>query len=79
MSPLQNLWLTIFNFSPAIILGIYKQLWVGIIAFIAGYILSWLLLFAVTINIPYKAMTVWSWIKPPIVALSILALGWNLF
>ena len=79
MTAIQQLWLTIFNFGPAIILGIYKEWWVGIIALVAGFILSWLLVFIVTVNIPEKAMTLWAWIKPPIIALSVLGLGWKFF
>ena len=79
MAPLQHIWLTIFNFAPAIILGIYKEWWVGIIAFIAGFILSWILAFTVTTIIPEKVFSIWAWIKPPIVAAIILYLCWNLF
>lgn len=79
MTPMQNLWLTIFNFGPAIFLGIYKQWWVGILALVATFILSWALTLIITMNISSAAMTTWAWIKPPIIAAAVLAVGWWLF
>ena len=79
MTPLQNLWLTVFNFGPAIILGIYKQWWVGLIALVATFALSWFLVFSVSTNLPPKAMTVWAWFKPPLLAGAVLGTGWWLF
>jgi membrane-anchored glycerophosphoryl diester phosphodiesterase (GDPDase) len=79
MTPMQNLWLTIFNFFPAIILGIYKQWWVGLIALAATFFISWLLVFAVTANLSMKAMAAWAWVKPPLVAAMVLLGGWWLF
>jgi hypothetical protein len=76
---MQNIWVKIFNFIPPILLGIYKQWWVGIVALIATFALSWVLTFAVTINISGMAMTAWAWIKPPIVAVVVLGAGWWLF
>ena len=75
MTPLQNLYLTIFNFAPAIILGIYKQWWVGLLALGFSFALSWILTFVVTMNIPTNAMAVWAWAKPPIVASVVLGAG----
>jgi len=79
MTATQNLWLTIFNFGPALILAIYKQWWVGPIALVATFILSWLLVFAVSMNLPLKAMTTWAWVKPPIIAALVLGIGWRIF
>lgn len=75
MTPLQNLWLSIFNFGPAIILGIYKQWWVGLAAILATFILSWLLVLAVTVNLKGKAMVIWAWVKPPFIATVVLGSG----
>lgn len=79
MTPIQNLWLTFFNFAPAIILGIYQQWWVGLAALVTTFVLSWILVFIVTMNLSGKAMTVWAWIKPPIIASVVLGAGWWLF
>jgi len=79
MIPMQNLWLTIFNFGPAIILGIYKHWWVGLVAIATTFILSWLLVFVVTMNLSGKAMTIWAWVKPPVIAALVLGAGWWLF
>jgi hypothetical protein len=79
MTPMQNLWLTIFNFGPAIILSIYKQWWVGLVALVATFVLSWALVFVVTMNLSGKAMTIWAWIKPPIIAAIVLGVGSWLF
>jgi hypothetical protein len=79
MTPLQNLWLTIFNFGPAVFLSIYKQWWVGIVALMATLILSWVLTLTVTMNISGANMTTWAWIKPPIIAATVLVAGWWLF
>lgn len=79
MTPLQNAWCTIFNFGPAIILGIYKAWWVGLIAIAATFILSWLIAFSVTFKLPVGAMTAWAWLKPPLLASGVLAAGWWLF
>ena len=76
MTPLQNLYLTLFNFGPAIILGIYKHWWVGLAALVACFSLSWILTFLVTMNISTNAMTWWAWVKPPIVASIVLGAGW---
>lgn len=79
MPPMQNFWLTFFNFCPAIFLGIYKQWWVGIVALVATFVLSWVLTLAVTMNIPDAEMTTWAWIKPPIIAAAVFGAGWWLF
>ena len=75
MTPAQHLWSALFNFGPAIILGIYKQWWVAIIALVASFLLSRLLFLVVSINIPVSAMGLWAWIKGPVVAAIILSLG----
>ncbi len=75
MTSVQNIWLTIFNFGPAIYLGIYKNWWAGIIALLAIFVLSWLLVFAISTKLPFKALTVWAWLKPPLVGLTILSAG----
>lgn len=79
MTSMQNLWLTIFNFGPAVFLGIYKQWWVGVVALVATFVLSWVLTLAVTMNISGNAMTTWAWVKPPIIAAAVLGAGWWLF
>ena len=79
MTPSQNLWLTIFNFGPAIVLGVYKSWWVGLAALVATFALSWVLLFAVTVRVPVSAMSAWAWLKPPIVAAAVLWAGWTWF
>ena len=79
MTPIQNLWLTIFNYGPAILLAIYKQWWVGVIALVVTFILSWLLVFIVSSKLPNNAMVVWAWVKPPLVAAAVLVGGWFLF
>ena len=78
MKPLQNIWLTIFNFVPAIILGVYKHWWLGIMALVATFILSWLLFFIISDKMTGKYFTTWSWIKPPMVATIVLTTGWYL-
>lgn len=78
MSPLQNLYLTLFNFGPAIILGIYKQWWVGFIALFVGLVLSWLLALF-TLQLQGNALIFAAWLKPPIVAAVVLGGGWWLF
>ncbi len=75
MTPVQNIWLTIFNFGPAIYLGIYKQWWVSIIALVATFILSWLLVFTISTKLPLKALTLWAWLKPPLIGITILSAG----
>ena len=79
MTPMQNLWLTVFNFGPAIVLGISKQWWVGLLALFATFVLSWLLVLAVTKNLSGSAMTWWAWIKPVLVASVVLVSGLHLF
>ncbi len=79
MTPIQNLYLTIFNFSPAVILGIYKQWWVGVEALVATFALSWILTLTVTMKLSGDSMMLWAWLKPPIVAIIILGCGWWLF
>jgi hypothetical protein len=76
MTPLQNIWLTIFNFGPAIILGIYKQWWAGLLALLATFIISWALVFVVSLNLSGKAIVAWAWIKPPLIAAIVLGVGW---
>ena len=79
MTPMQNLWLTIFNFGPAIILGIYKQWWVGLVALVATFVLSWVFMFVVMMNLSGKAMKIWAWVQPPIIAAIVLDVGSWLF
>lgn len=79
MTPMQNIWLTIFNFGPAVMLGIYKQWWVGLAAIAATFIMSWLLVFTVTMNLQGKAMVAWAWVKPPFIAALVLGAGWWIF
>ena len=80
MSPVQNLWLTIFNFGPALILGIYRDWLVAIIALIATVVLSWILMKVVTANLTNnKAMMVWAWAKPPLVAALVTGTGLWIF
>ena len=79
MNPMQNIWLTIFNFGPAIILGINKNWWLGLVAIASTFILSWVLVFVVTMNLQGKAMIIWAWVKPPIIATLVLGSGWFLF
>lgn len=78
MTPAQNIWLTIFNFGPAIYLAIYKQWWTGLLAIIATFILSWLLVFVISTKLPIKALTIWAWLKPPLIAITVLSAGLSL-
>lgn len=79
MSPMQNLWLTFFSFGPAIVLGIYKEWWVGLLAITATFILSWILTAVLTVNLSLKAISVWAWVKPPIISSVVLFGGWSIF
>tara|TARA_B100000614_G_scaffold253054_1_gene266511 strand:- start:588 stop:833 length:246 start_codon:yes stop_codon:yes gene_type:complete len=79
LTPLQNAWLTIFNFGPAIILGIYKAWWVGLIAVAATFAISWLITLTVSVNLPIEAMTAWAWLKPMLLGCGVLVVGWWLF
>lgn len=76
MTPIQNVWLTIFNFGPAILLGIYKHWWLGVLALATTFILSWVLFFAVTPRIPINAVNAWAWLKPVVIAGVVLSIGW---
>lgn len=75
MTPIQNIWLTIFNFGPAIYLGIYKQWWVGVLALVATFALSWVLVLFVSSKMPINILSIWAWLKPPIVGAIIVSAG----
>ena len=77
MTPTQQLWVTSFNFGPAIVLSIYKEWWVGIAALVANLAFSLLLFFLVSNRLPAKALIAWAWLKPPIVAVIVLWVGWR--
>jgi hypothetical protein len=80
MTPMQHLWVAVFGFGPAIILGLYKQWWVGIVALVVTFVLSWILAVVAMMNISgFATMTIWAWIKPPIIAAAVLTAGWWLF
>lgn len=79
MSSIQNVWLTIFNFGPAIYLGISKTWWVGIFALVLTFILSWVTTFLISFNLSEKLLTIWAWTKPPLIATIILSLSLWLF
>jgi len=79
MTPAQNIWVMLFNFGPAIFLAIYKSWWVGLLALVAAFVVSWLLVFLVSFRLPTNAMAAWAWLKPPLVATVVLSVGWFYF
>ena len=79
MTSMQNFWLAAFNFGPAIVLAIYKQWWVGLVALFATFVLSWLLVFGVSNSLSASALTWLAWMKPVLVGSVVLFAGWHLF
>lgn len=78
MTPTQNFWTTFFLFAPTIYLGTTIGWLTGVLAFFVSMLLSWGLGFLTLMYASEKmslgAMTIWAWIKPPIIALGVLQL-----
>ncbi len=76
MTPTQNFWTTFFLFAPPIYLGIDMGWLTGLLAFFVSMLLSWGLGFLTLIyaseRMSLSAMTIWAWVKPPIIALVVL-------
>ena len=68
MTPAQNLWSALFNFGPAIYLGIALRWWVGLVALAATFLLGWFLFFLVSVRLPPEGHAPWAWLKGPFVA-----------
>jgi hypothetical protein len=79
MTILQHLYVTVFVWGPSILLGFVKAWWVGVLAFVLSFIISWILMFAVTSNMPPRVMTAWAWVNPPFIAAIVLSAGWWAF
>jgi hypothetical protein len=72
MTSLQNLYVTILLWGPAILLGVFTTWWIGVLAFVANAALSLALAIAVTPKIPMQFMLFWAWVKPALVALLVV-------
>lgn len=78
MTPTQSFWTAFFLFAPPIYLGIDMGWLTGLLALFVSMLLSWGLGFLTLIyaseRMSLSAMTIWAWVKPPIVALVVLQL-----
>jgi hypothetical protein len=76
MTPLQNLWTTFFLFLPVIYLGVNFSWLTGLLAFLVSMLLSWSLGFLTLMyaseRMSLATMTIWAWVKPPLIALVVL-------
>ncbi len=64
MTPAQNIYATICNFGPAVILILYKSVWAAIFSIVLTFVLSWVSTLVITTRIPLEKMMAWAWIKP---------------
>ena len=67
------------TFGPAIILGISKAWWVGVIAFVVQGIFNWFFLICVTPKLPERWMPPVVRVGPYARALVVLIAGWRIF
>ncbi len=75
MTPAQHIWTTVFLWGPAIFIGIYSSWWLGVLAVPLSFILSLGLSVLITPKISMDLMAVWAWIKPPVIAGSVISMA----
>jgi len=79
MTSFQKLYSALFLFGPPVILSIYKEWWLGVVAFVVSFILSMILTFTVSLKLSPEKLKVWAWVKPALIGFLLLYAGFNFF